>query len=704
MSVQEPLKFIVAPHIVEDLGLNLYTDLPRVLVEFIANAHDADATEVSVSIDFDKVAKSRDALREKFKTQGSADRDQLLVANLPPDVQIVITDNGHGMDRGTIQSNFLVAGRRRREEDGKVTSPGNRVVMGRKGLGKLAGFGVAHKMEIISKKKGDKELIKIHLDYAELRKQKASKSNEIPIQDEFLASDSNIKDNGTKIILSNLVYEPLKSQTSTVLSSVGEYFRFVRQNDFKILINGRPPVPTPRNFLYEYPVVEKQKLNTDQLIVASLTTEDGDAFSFKYRIRFNDVSLPAKSRGVRVYAHQRLASAPSLLDLPTAIHGFKQTHYMDAIVEADFIDENKLVDYISTDRQTLRWETPRLAKLREFLVQEMEKACRVYQGIRDEEARKKVEEDTYTQSLFQKFKLPAYKKRIAAKMCSRLLSHSENDPSDQDYQRDAEILINGLGKGEMLAAFEKLASSARPNTTQLLVDLENLSQHELEDVSRIFEAKVLAITSLKKIVTDRDFKQSPNEMELFGILKKSPWLINPQFNSVFAANRSNHQTYIDLLKHLEIEEFLDKKYDKTAKSETEKYGNNKRPDLVFLLMSESVRRIVITELKAPNVPMHIDHLQQLKDYMRSTEGFFKKKSQLGEWKVDGLLIGSMPENSDMHEKAERLRYDMKEMDKSNWRVVELVELVNSNEAIHRDLLDIATEKLFMGAAGKLIEP
>lgn len=38
-----PLMFKVAPHIVEDLGLNLYTTLPRVLVEFIANAYDADS-------------------------------------------------------------------------------------------------------------------------------------------------------------------------------------------------------------------------------------------------------------------------------------------------------------------------------------------------------------------------------------------------------------------------------------------------------------------------------------------------------------------------------------------------------------------------------------------------------------------------------------------------------------------------------------
>ncbi len=42
------LTFKVAPHIVEDLGLNLYTTLARVLVEFVANAYDADSPHVDL--------------------------------------------------------------------------------------------------------------------------------------------------------------------------------------------------------------------------------------------------------------------------------------------------------------------------------------------------------------------------------------------------------------------------------------------------------------------------------------------------------------------------------------------------------------------------------------------------------------------------------------------------------------------------------
>ena len=63
----KPLKFKVAPHIVEDLGLNLYTSLPRVLVEFVANAHDADSDFAKVTLDKREIDKARTVLKQQFK-------------------------------------------------------------------------------------------------------------------------------------------------------------------------------------------------------------------------------------------------------------------------------------------------------------------------------------------------------------------------------------------------------------------------------------------------------------------------------------------------------------------------------------------------------------------------------------------------------------------------------------------------------------
>ena len=173
---EEPLKFIVAPHIVQDLGLNLYTSLPRVLVEFVANAYDADSPYAKISLDVDKIEEQRKIIKKEWdcevaKKQG-VDVIPLAERTLPEDIEIIVSDAGHGMSRTDFQEKFLVAGRRRREEEKSTRTPGGRILMGRKGLGKLAGFGVAQVVTIISQAKGQDHATEVKLDYAELIKKR----------------------------------------------------------------------------------------------------------------------------------------------------------------------------------------------------------------------------------------------------------------------------------------------------------------------------------------------------------------------------------------------------------------------------------------------------------------------------------------------------------------------------------------------------
>ncbi len=162
----KPLIFKVAPHIVQDLGLNLYTSLPRALVEFVANAYDADSPFAEIEMDFKAIHNAREAMRkawEKEQEKKPKDvkdvkdapvTDALGERTLPDNFEIVVRDHGIGMSRDELQDKFLVAGRRRRDEEPqKGHSDGGRVVMGRKGLGKLAGFGIARKLVIISRKR-----------------------------------------------------------------------------------------------------------------------------------------------------------------------------------------------------------------------------------------------------------------------------------------------------------------------------------------------------------------------------------------------------------------------------------------------------------------------------------------------------------------------------------------------------------------------
>jgi hypothetical protein len=115
-------KMTLSLNVLNHLGLNLYSNLPAVLSEAVANAWDADATKVEIDIDADAGV-------------------------------MTITDNGIGMTVAEVNDRYLRVGYQRREEDkeyGRSTRK-KRPVMGRKGIGKLSLFSIAQTIEVRSK-------------------------------------------------------------------------------------------------------------------------------------------------------------------------------------------------------------------------------------------------------------------------------------------------------------------------------------------------------------------------------------------------------------------------------------------------------------------------------------------------------------------------------------------------------------------------
>ena len=82
------LRMRFTPNTIEHLGVRMYSQLPPVLSELIANAYDADATEVKILL------------------QDTAEKE------------IVVSDNGHGMSFDELNEKFLTIGRNRRTDDG----------------------------------------------------------------------------------------------------------------------------------------------------------------------------------------------------------------------------------------------------------------------------------------------------------------------------------------------------------------------------------------------------------------------------------------------------------------------------------------------------------------------------------------------------------------------------------------------------------
>ena len=120
-----PKYISVDKRIVQVLSGSTYENFPKAARELVTNSYDADATEVSITLDEDKHS-------------------------------MVISDNGTGMSESDLDLYFRIAGRRR--EKTPLTRNGRQIV-GQFGVGFLAVFPFCHEFRIESKRKGSAEAV-----------------------------------------------------------------------------------------------------------------------------------------------------------------------------------------------------------------------------------------------------------------------------------------------------------------------------------------------------------------------------------------------------------------------------------------------------------------------------------------------------------------------------------------------------------------
>ena len=696
MTIKEhdSLKFIVAPHIVEDLGLNLYTNLPRVLVEFVANAYDADSPHASITLDKARIDTERTILKKTWEAaKASAEHSKAPVTRLakmtlPDDLFLEISDKGHGMTREDLATKFLVAGRRRRgREHDDLRSAGGRLLMGRKGLGKLAGFGVAKVVSVITRAKGERHATKITLKYDDLID--VSDTHEIPIEEQHLDDGGGIADHGTKIVLSGLLYEPMGARLTTIGHHAADHFAQIDQSEFQIILNGQVVSPPPRNLVYAYPEPAK---DVKEVVQRSYQVEDGRVFYYQYRIRFVEdrQALPAKERGIRVYAHKRLAATPSLLSADTNMHGFRMTDYMDGIVYADFIDDQP-EDYIATDRQSLRWESPLLMPMYEELSVAIKDACKERQKARDKEKQEQVKEDPFTQEKIEKAELTKREKKIAWKIASAVSTLHKQGFEDNGYKTQVTEVLEALGRGDLLTTLAKLASEDNPQFDRVVAEVTRLTHEQLDGFYRYAKGRIDGIEALKRIVKAVDFKATKNEKALHKLLKNCPWLINPTYFEFLTSDKTERTMFSLLEKELKIDAHVAATYDPSVSDEVKPGGQNERPDLVFLLGNDALNRLVIVELKAPNTPLYGDHYRQLQGYVRRAEKWLKQRNR-GNLRVEGLLIGSHAPIDSRAEEVEWLEAEVQNTrNQGQCRVYGIDQVLDMAQNAHKELITLWTD-------------
>ncbi len=188
-------------NVLNHLGINLYSNIPAVLSEVVANSYDADATEVTIDI----------------------------VNN-----EVVIKDNGCGMSEEDINNKYLLVGYQKRQgNEGFETTPiYKRRVMGRKGIGKLSLMSIANIIEVHTYKDEKLSAFRINVaDIIDLIKSGEKK----PYEPEEIEPDTTIT-KGTKIILKEIRNNRTLTKPEKIRTELARRF-VVLNNSFVIKVN-----------------------------------------------------------------------------------------------------------------------------------------------------------------------------------------------------------------------------------------------------------------------------------------------------------------------------------------------------------------------------------------------------------------------------------------------------------------------------------
>lgn len=676
--------------LLRNLGINMYGSLGKCLVEFAANAYDGDAPSVDIQLDAGAIEVARGKMRASVKAiaKAAGTEPPSFVEDALPGLTVVIRDSGHGMLPLEVQDKFLPINRDRRRDPSTKrdkTEAGVRYVMGRKGIGKLSGFGAADTMIVRTKRLGETFATEFTLRQDDLLN--AANLPEVPIPavyEEGLPAD----EHGTTLTLSGLKCDSMKFTIAQLEEALAEAFFPIRADEFDIRINGTSiarPVPA-----YEYTWPET--VDEDGMAAGLAGDDETGKLPFRYVVKFRENSLPATKRGARVYCNGRLAFGPSLMNLKTGTHNFMAHQYMECIVDADELDRQS-VDLISTDRGDLRRDNDLVEAFVGSVTKVMQDAIYSHSTFRDAAADVAIEEDPSLSSIRRILKaLPRTQQTAGRKVVRVMVARYGAD--SPEFLTIAPLLVDTMSAGEVLVRLIEVASDPK-DIPEVMGHLIELQQIERSDALKVFRGRRSGIDALRKLTKEGEegwVKGPRSEAELHDLLKTCPWLIRPELSDYVASDDDVTKVVSVLAEALGV----DTHAPAPSEDEETRKRDRKRPDLVFVLGDTKLKpdRVLVVELKSPNLPLEIDHLQQLETYMRKVNDWLATEhpNQIEKPRVRGILIGAMPDSKSTADGALDLMARIRDAGPlTPWEVLGLRELLDRTSRVHRDMISALEE-------------
>ncbi|WP_412516469.1 ATP-binding protein [Actinomadura madurae] len=450
----DPYEMTVSLNVLNHLGLNLYSNIPAVLSEVVANAYDADASTVHIDIDRQKSTVS-------------------------------IFDDGMGMTRDDINERFLNVGfERRNEPGGALTVKYRRPVMGRKGIGKLSLFSVAQTIDIYTTKDGEKNALRMRLN--DVREAIKAGNTYHP---EPLDSSAIDFSQGTRIILSNLKKELIKTEFGLRQRLARRFSVIGAEHGFRLFVNQKEVQITDRGYFNKLQYVwifdqdearaqesKRRFTRAERATIAQPSLDNPDNKIWGWiGTTATPVDLREPETGdnlnkVILMVRGKLAHEDVLEELSESSH---YRSYLIGELHCDFLDLDNEADIATSSRQRIIEDDPRYRQLIVWLSSELSRIKTDWGKLRDRAGTSVARRDPAIDEWFETLGTGTQKK--ARKLFGKINQVSVGDEKERrELFAHSVLAFESLRVKDALEALDEVSPEDLAAISQVFTDVEHI--------------------------------------------------------------------------------------------------------------------------------------------------------------------------------------------------------------------------------------
>lgn len=502
-----------------------YTSSERALKELVDNAWDADAEAVDIH------------LPEPMS-----------------DDPIVIRDNGTGMTSGELERHYLYIAADRRSARGDRTPLKQRLVKGRKGIGKFAGLMVASEMELQTRARGSCCRFAVRLD--ELAA--VDDIERLPIDVELETCPET--EHGTAVTLRGLhagfAFPDPKKLRQILLHEYG------RATDFRIAINGKSLGVDDVDGTYTSEVLQVDGVGEVRLDFAIAESK-----------------AVTKQPGLVIKVDGKVVGKPTMFGLD------EQYDFPQKLVSKLYgeIDASGLRDHVTAGWDAIIENSHLFQAVRNAVMPRLREAFKVRYGrdmqLAQARLQREVKERLST--------LPEHRRRYAEVAIGKVLDKFFGEPQTK-VEPFVYVLLEAIEHADYGAVLAHLAQADRSDVAAVA---QALNEFGLAEMAHLVERANARISFLNRL-DELSRQPSTLEAEMHKAIERNLWLFGPSF-SLFASNVT--------LK-------------RTAETLGDKYAGERGKDRPDLLLNENLHGdYLLIEFKRPSHRLkHDDYAQAVR--------------------------------------------------------------------------------------------